>query len=473
MQTQVIYRFALSQEDWNASMLYDIEASSDRLLGVALVTQDHEHDQQPPFFSFMLIDISTGTKICDVMFTCSCKNLEDIQLGFDAQENVWLITVIESFALTRPSRIMLYALSLDGHIVSGYPVLISEAVDDLTEIGPLLLMTADTECYNIFYYQPTMDNVDIPSVYLGQLSKAKDPIQLTYQEITAAEKALIYVDRDDYVVAQCRSEYGEFLGKIDGVFSGATAQWRFSLMGSKGSVIPFGWYYSPNIGLPVGNRASPDDDSKWLVVEGNVVSGFLNPWNGQKYFVVSIMLKDIFDYEARGYTVGEREKIIKTVDSMFCLDENGNLVRVCSDHIGLQLSICNCGPTIVGVDLVERQRRLWNWFPLNDAQFNKEVQLDQGTLRATVVAAQSQNENTTPQFWLIEECKEHVKISKHDAITLSDVSSLSELIGMRILYKEKHWRYLKNQSLLMATFKDKLLLLGIENDKQLILYQIE
>ncbi|HVB72803.1 MAG TPA: hypothetical protein VNE38_04540, partial [Ktedonobacteraceae bacterium] len=61
----------------------------------------------------------------------------------------------------------------------------------------------------------------------------------------------------------------------------------------------------------------------------------------------------------------------------------------------------------------------------------------------------------------------------HDAITLSDVSSLSELIGMRILYKEKHWRYLKNQSLLMATFKDKLLLLGIENDKQLILYQIE
>ncbi len=474
MQTRVVSQLPITQEDWSDLVFCYLRDDSDGILGITCVSHDHQHSYLSPSISFMQVDLNNGAIISDVSYPCSCEGLEAIHLVYDRREQVWLITLIETFDLSQSSHIVLYKASSDGHLLSESPLVIDEAVDSVTDIGPLLLTYGDAGSYRVLYLKPKMDNMDAPDVLLGRLIKAKGQEYFSREEITIAEKSFGYLAGENCLLLACRPEYGEFSEKVNGVFVGATGEWRISMMGWKGDAASMYWKFAPNMGFPVGDRRSPDKDFDWLIVGADAIGGPTLPGNGRHTWVVGIVLIDTFDYKAHGYTIEEEDRITKNVQSLFCIDAAGKVVQVSQSPVGPQLDLCLSGTMVVGVDLLDDRRRLWNWFPLHETQLRTVLWLDQQVLRATVVAEKAQEERRGDLFWLVEEYSDQVRISKRDAFTLTEVSPAVVLADVHLISKQKHWRYLEwEKSLEAIPYQGRLFLLGVDKNKQSVLYQIE
>src|SRR5258708_1119840 len=123
---------------------------------------------------------------------------------------------------------------------------------------------------------------------------------------------------------------------------------------------------------------------------------------------------------------------------------DGDELWRCSETIGPRVQKCRVESTVVGVDLLNGQWRLWNWAPQQAASFQSVVWLDASLASAHVLAEEG---GTGQVFWLIEPMREGVRISHRDAHTLAEVVP-GEI------------------------YQGKLLLLGMHDSNQLVLYQV-
>jgi hypothetical protein len=102
------------------------------------------------------------------------------------------------------------------------------------------------------------------------------------------------------------------------------------------------------------------------------------------------------------------------------------------------------------------------------------VELDPEIIRVSVVAGQPEGEHQESSFWLLEEYPDSVKVSKRDAITLTELAPAMILNDTKLLSKQTGWRDLKrDMPSLTVAYRNTLLTLGVDKDEQLVLYQIE
>ncbi len=422
----------------------------------------------------MQLDMSNDTIMSNANYSCSCNKLEAIQLHYDEREDRWLIVTLENFDFLKPSRIEFYVINSDGQILSGTPIVLDEAIDAGTDLGPLLGVVANANDYSILYMKPKLDNLDAPAICLGHLMKDKLREQVAVEEITIGEKALAYISGEDFLLLACRPEYGEFSENVEGVPRGPTGEWHISILGWRGSMVPRSWEYTPAVGLSIGDRGNPERDFTWLVVGADATTGPTISVSRQQTFVIGIYLLDTFDYFAHGYTPAEEAQINKKVTGLCCIDMNGTLIQRCHNQIGTDLHLRSSGTIVVGIDVIEDRKRLWNWFPLQETELHSILWLDQEALRTSVVVEQSPDTDIAYHFWLIEEYREQVKISKRNLATLQEDSFAVVLTNRYLLSEQKHWRYLaRNNPVGTITYKNKLLLLAGDKDQQLGLYQVE
>jgi hypothetical protein len=152
-----------------------------------------------------------------------------------------------------------------------------------------------------------------------------------------------------------------------------------------------------------------------------------------------------------------------------CLDEQGQVVQVCTSPLGLRPSLCCCAQMVVGVDQLEGRWRLWNWSVFRQQKVQALVTLDASCQRAYVHA-----EPASGYFWLIEERQDGVCVSYRDASTLEEQAPATELPSVRLLPDQEEYRTLNGyRDMGILPYRDTLLLLAQSPEGELVLYQVE
>ncbi len=456
--------------DWSLPLSGYLQSSR---LGICWAN-NRENGDQAASFSLLEMDVDHDTMLNRTSFPCPCSALEALRLTYDLSKQQWLLARIEGFQNRVPSRLVLSFIPATNRFLSGSSLLIDEAADNMTDIGPLLLVDGANTVASMLYLKPERDDLQSPTVYLTRVREQGVEEQLVCEAIADADKALGCLSNEHSLLLACRPEYGELAEQEEG-FVGATAQWRMLMMGWKRDEAKALWSYSPPIGLPVGDRANPETDFEWLRVAADAVAGPTLSESGRQTFVVAMVLLDTFDYQAHGYTLEDEERIRKNVQLFCCIDTRGEIVQVCQSQIGLHVRLCQIAGTVVGVDFFDARRRLWNWFPLmKETVLHTVVELDPEIIRVSVVAGQPEGEHQESSFWLLEEYPDSVKVSKRDAITLAELAPAMILNDTKLLSKQTGWRDLKrDMPSLTVAYRNTLLTLGVDKDEQLVLYQIE
>ena len=456
--------------DWSVPL--DSHLQSSRLS--ICWANNRENGNQAASFSLLEMDVDHSTILNRTSFPCSCSALEALRLTYDLSKQQWLLARIEGFQNRVPSRLVLSFIPTTNRFLSGSSLLIDEAADNMTDVGPVLLVDGTNPVASMLYLKPERDDLQSPTVYLTRVRGLEVEEQLVCEAIAEADKALGCFSSEYGLLLACHPEYGELAESEEG-FVGATAQWRMLMMGWKRDTAIADWSYSPPIGLPIGDRASPETDFEWLRVAADAVAGPTLSERERQTFVVAMALFDTFDYQAHGYTIEEERRIRKNVQFFCCIDSKGEIVQVCQSQIGLHVRLCQIVGTVVGVDFFDARRRLWNWFPLmKETVLHTVVELDPEIIRVSVVAGQPEGEHQESSFWLLEEYPDSVKVSKRDAITLTELAPAMILNDTKLLSKQTGWRDLKrDMPSLTVAYRNTLLTLGVDKDEQLVLYQIE
>lgn len=458
----------IPRRDWSLPLSCGLQESR---VGICWAN-NRQNDNGAISFSLLEVDADHGTVINRTSFPCSCSEVEALQLAYDLSEQRWLLAQIEGFQSRFPSRLILSFISIASRSPSNSSFVIDEATDNMTDIGPVLLVDGETPVASLLYLKPERDDLQSPTVYLARLRKQEAREHLICEAIAEADKALGCLSSEYGLLLACRPEYGELAEQEEGNV-GSTAQWRMLLMGWKRDEARVDWSYSPPIGLPVGDRASPETDFEWLKVAADAVAGPALSGAGRQTFIVAIVLLDTFDYQTHGYTLEDEERIRKKVQLFCCIDSKGEIVQVCQSQIGLHLHLCQAAGVVVGVDFLDGHRRLWNWFPLKETAFHTVVELDPDIIRASVVAGKSAGKHQEGYFWLLEEYPDSVKVSKRDAMALTEIAPAMVLNGTQLLSGQKSWRDLKRDTpSATLAYRNTLLMLGVDKDDQLVLYQI-
>jgi hypothetical protein len=131
---------------------------------------------------------------------------------------------------------------------------------------------------------------------------------------------------------------------------------------------------------------------------------------------------------------------------------------------------------VLGLDRVEGRQRLWRWLSLTETTIQDILWLDANVRRAYFVADQDAQERGANHFWLIEETKMHVKISKRDATTFAEVTPPLTLTDFQLLPKQKeegaigvlNWQSPTE----FISYQHTLVLLGSDNHGQVLLCQV-
>jgi hypothetical protein len=446
---------------------------SDTEIGIAWMSKVTQ--QELPSFSLMLIDIQKGSIIHAASYYPACERLDSLHLIFDTRKNRWFITTVEAFQDRWPSRLVLYLLHADTLKLVETPMTLDEATDIGILLGPVLDVTVDGGDYTIVYMKPQPDEIEEPLVCFGRVTETHTPNHLLREELAHAEKAQARIANGYGLLLSCNPEYGEFSEKADEApFSGSTAEWRFSLTGWSHNQVAAQWEESLKSGLPVGNRATPDVDFEWLMVDAEMIGATATLFQQETVYVVGMVMMDTFDDTTHRYSLEEEAQRVKTVERLMCIGTDGKVLGVCQEAIGLQLHFCSCHRGIIGSDIQEGHRRLWRWSIDEDIHFSQVRWLDQHVKRVSMVGGQEGVGKECQFFWLVEEYENHLNVSKCDTTTLEQIDAGISLENVHLLSKQEHWRALdRGKPMQMCSSQDSLLFVAVDDQSILSLYQIE
>ncbi len=116
---------------------------------------------------------------------------------------------------------------------------------------------------------------------------------------------------------------------------------------------------------------------------------------------------------------------------LYWVDQEGHILRHESSLLGEQISMCLCGEMIVGTDLLDSQRRLWSWSPVEAMQRRIRVMLAPDAERVTLVAMAGNQHEAASSFWCVEEYDQGMRVSLWETKTFEIVQS-SWVAGLRL-----------------------------------------
>ncbi|MGH2481524.1 MAG: hypothetical protein ACRDHW_17865, partial [Ktedonobacteraceae bacterium] len=231
-------------------------------------------------------------------------------------------------------------------------------------------------------------------------------------------------------------------------------QWRIWLTGWDRAWNTHRWTYAPDFGVPFPLDPDPDSyEYAWPTAYVDAIAGPAIPARSTATAVVAVVM-------------GKQDEILSHT---VCLDENGQVVQVCSAPLGERPNLCCCEHTIVGTDFFEGHWRIWNWLVLEHQDLGQSLPLEATCKRAFVRA-----EPASERFWLIEELPEGVRVTHRKALTLEKIAAEDLLQGVELIPEPIDHPLNEHQNTGLIPYQDSLLLLAnnIHTD-ELALYQIQ
>ncbi|MFL5704927.1 MAG: hypothetical protein ACJ8AG_19145, partial [Ktedonobacteraceae bacterium] len=345
----------------------------------------------------------------------------------------------------------------------------------IEESGELIHVGADTEGYTLLYLQPQFeeDLLGIPEIRLAHAATTKSHEHVHVQELTLAVATLAYVSAAACLLLACRPIYTELW----------RGQWRIKMLGGKRYFTAREWEHTLDIGLPIMDDLEQYEDflRGYLSVEAALIAGPTLQPQGKETFVAGVAMtsgSQPLSQSAHNFLKGLKKKTSASqrVAKLLHITSEGQLISECQSPIGEKLCLLLVGSTVLGLDRVEGRQRLWRWLSLTETTVQDILWLDANVRRAYFVADQDAQERGANHFWLIEETKMHVKISKRDATTFAEVTPPLTLTDFQLLPRQKeegamgvlNWQAPTE----FISYQHTLVLLGSDNHGQVLLCQV-
>lgn len=422
-----------------------------------------------------LLDIESGVLVKETSTSQILTDLNALHLANDASTGTWLVGSLEFSEETASPVLVVRPIREDenGQLMISTPIFEDQA-NDMAGIGPIFAMQANAKHCILLYRKPDLDYVSTPEICLAQIDLTTGHVEQSVRD--NAESVLVCLQEDTALLLALVLQIGgvSFNGQIN--ITEVTNDWDFSAIGYSRDFHTEKWSHNFNLRVGAGHRTtlSGMSDFEWLGINAAAIPGPIVQQTRLLTFVVGMTMMDIFDREGYGHTSEEASWIAHKVQTLLCIGADGKLIQKCADSIGLCLQLCQIGPLTVGVDLVQGQWRLWNWFPLSETSFQKLVWLDQYIHGVHVLAGKGKEKNDVGYFWLIEEESELVRISKYDAFTLMKIDPGVTLPGVHLIEPQIRSGSLDwHTSVHALIYQDTLLFLGIDTHDQLVLYQVK
>lgn len=451
MKSRVLYQLACTTPGKEMARAWQWQHATEGILALVYVSDIAKWYPTSTTLTLLLLDVNTGHLLQSASWTFPLVEIEVLRLISDPLTATWVIGSLE-WGSDGLYQIAVRAVTPDLLITS----LFDDRENDMTPLGPIYTMYAREKKCVVLYRKPAPYFHDVSNLYVSSIDlETKEEEHILVDD---ADSAMVWTDQRTALVLDLNSR--------------AEGTWSFQLSRYDAAFHTKDWQQElyPHLTETITPVLQDESDFEWLGVNATMNPGPLLDERGEATWVVGATLMDVFRFRGHGHTSAEASQLPRKVDMLIWLNAAGDELQRCSETIGLRVQMCRVQSTIVGVDLLNGQWRLWNWAPQQAASFQSVAWLDASLASAHVLAEEG---GTGQVFWLIEAMREGVRISQRDARTLAEVVPGETLFGVQFLDPQNGPGALDwHTEMDVAIYQGKLLLLGMHDSSQLVLYQV-
>jgi hypothetical protein len=404
-------------------------------------------------FSFFEIDVRKGT-ISRHTSSLPARSSGSMHLYADQIRNTWILTIGGSQGI------------LEVYEVEAEPNLQWTKVFDVNneDVGmgaktPIAIWQQD-KLYPLVFYVPDIGEVSDSRLYWTWWRSSAKEDQKTFQLIGYCDTVVPYIINEGCLLFLCQRVFNQ--EPPDPYLRCGPGDWHINVTAYRADGVFL--HKEPALGVtfPIRNLKLPDEDLlTWLAVRMTVTEGPGYGLDRRKTCVAALALQETSTESRTG--VPQTSK-----GGLYWMDMHGKILQRIPTPLGRQICLCLCGEKIVGTDMWEGHRRLWQWSPRAGTALRVEASLSTEVKRATLLAM----EGDIAQLWCVEEYMHGIRIVRREREGLKEVEAMW-CEGITLL-EELPGPYLRDQVPKgMAVYQNTLFLLGIDPEKRLKLFQIE
>lgn len=408
--------------------------------------------------SLALLDLSFKQLLDEVIYT-SPEPVQELGLTYDTLETNWgLAEITVSDELT--FRLVTFH--------EGLPVLtdafLLEKAAVAYSLGPIYHFAGDAQTYIILYMKRPYYN-DVPML----------TVQRVFPEERRAQVLSDAFEYTDGILAHANGRVVVLLTFQERVLQEKPERLRqyfFSLAGYTPDLASLLWKEDLPTALPA--RASYDvNELMELRATAIIIDGPMLPATGQATCIIGVAARKMVAQKAGSIRDSEKQQEEEgELSHLLWVSTGGELLQSCLEQVYPRLHLTVSDAVVMGVDVKEGQWRLWNWFPQHETGFHALKFLEGDIQRAYVVARQGKT-GREASFWLIEQCQDFVRLSERNTATLDEISQPIMLKETNLFSQEEYGGVVTwSLPVGILPYQDTLLLLAVNAQQQVVLYQV-
>jgi len=492
-------------EDWTFESSWAFRETPEGILALAWESNLYRHIGRKPIINLLFIDCMSGEIQHHDSYQWDGFSADNLQIWSGDKRNGWIVTW-EGFPTEQtPLSILSCFVHWSIPMSSSLPVVIDQAENNMTRMGPVLYATEMSQEAVLIHLQPSVDDTASSLVRVNQgLKESYTAFTLEdSSEVEVALKASVCFQKnswymiifnaernntEDYVVEVPSDketlensffELSHFFKKPEvksesirrNVFKGKP-YWRFWIAGGNSPITEPVWKYQLGMRIPATLFPFSDFDED-VLVGSIIISGpcWEREQQEQQTVVVAV---GIIKKEAIGLPEDQARPL--RGGELICLSQDGQVVQECKEEIVEQVELCLVGNIVIGVDRIQRRWRLWQWEPLaGKEQFTTVQWLDESVVHAHVVTNHENSDPQGTQFWLVEERPKGLIVSRRSGLSLEETETPVTLTGWSLPYAlersvgEWDWPVKKG----LIGHEDALLLIAADEENRMVLYRVE
>lgn len=422
----------------------------DSLLAIAYV-----HDAWRKV-SFALFDLSS-MQLLDEVIDSVAEPIQELGLAYDTSTANW-----GQVEITFSDELTFRIVTLPESLPLLTEAFLLEKASPAYSPGPIYHFAADSHTYILLSMKRPYFN-DMPTLTVQRVFPEERRVQVLNDPF----------DYTDGIVAHANGRIIVLLTLQERVLQEEPErrrQYFFSLAGYTQDLLSLLWREDLPKTLPARPLYDVDELME-LRATASIVDGPFIAATGQTTCIVGVAARKPVAQKA-GSIGGEELEAGGELSDLLWVSTGGELLQSCRDQVYPWLHLTVSDMAVVGVDMKEGQWRLWNWFPQNETRFHVLKFLEGDIQRVYVVARQGKT-GREASFWLVEQRQDFVRLCEHNTATLAEVSQPLLLKETNLFSQQEYGGVLTwNSPVGLLPYKDTLLLLVVNAQQQVELYQI-
>lgn len=493
-----------SWQDWLFASDWAFQPEAPGIVGLAWKSkQEGESQPTSPILHVLFVDSSTGQALHQDAYHWGGESMQDMQLWPGVTPQEWVLTWQTYRTASDPAYVLLCPMYCEAPLDSALPVVIDAVKERMTRAGPVIFVAATQQDIRAVRLRPFLDDTSPSFVRLSRVVKKhmREPRRSSFttslleilwlggtvQSAVIEDDALkvgVALAGNGWYLITFRAHYQddeEFVIEDPDRGSRNVVErkpyWQLEMAGGPVPVPhklgKLRWKHPFHLHIP----ASDDPYGSFMddVIVGAVtIAG--PAWKAARQEAQSTIVVAVGLLTKEAIGLPEEHARLLRGGELVCLSASGEVVQECKEELVEQVALCLVGETVVGVDRLQRRWRVWRWEPLGGRErFTTVRWLDEEVVQAHVVTNHDNSDPHGRRFWLVEERRKGLRVSRCDGQTLGETEPPLDLVGWGLPAVQErsvgHWDWPVKKGLI--GHDNALVLIAVDEQNRMVLYRVE